>query len=86
MPIDDFTYLMKRGYTSQQLEKMVNDGVNIKALRIEESNKESKEKLGILTERKQVNKIRSKVRRLPCHKWGRMEIPVTTQKTVGLLD
>ena len=41
MPIDDFTYLMKRGYTSQQLEKMVNDGVNIKALRIEESNKES---------------------------------------------
>ena len=49
MPIDDFTYLMKRGYTSQQLEKMVNDGVNIKALRIEESNKESKENLALLT-------------------------------------
>ena len=49
MPIDDFTYLMKRGYTSQQLEKMVDDGVNIKALRIEESNKESKENLALLT-------------------------------------
>ena len=47
MPIDDFTYLMKRGYTSQQLEKMVNDGVNIKALRIEESNEESKENLAL---------------------------------------
>lgn len=49
MPIDDFAYLMKRGYTSQQLEKMVDDGVNIKALRIEESNKESKENLALLT-------------------------------------
>lgn len=49
MPIDDFTYLMRRGYTYQQLEKMVDDGVNIKELRIKESNEESKEKVALLT-------------------------------------
>lgn len=48
MPIDDFTYLMKRGYTYRQLEKMVNDGVNIKELRIKERDKESKENLSLL--------------------------------------
>lgn len=49
MPIDDFTYLMKRGYTHQQLEKMVDDGVNIKELRIKESNEEAKGKVALLT-------------------------------------
>lgn len=44
------------------------------------------DKLGVLTERKQVNKIRSKVRRLPCHKWGCTVAPINTQRTAVLLD
>ena len=44
------------------------------------------DKLGIMVERPRINGKKTKVRRLPCHKWGRMEIPVTTQKTDVLLS